>query len=145
MARNLTYVDKLPKCNFCGAEAYYDARTTSGPWAYMCEACFKTHGVGLGVGRGQRLEVKSAPLRECVIARVGQDAAKEDFVKAVTECAEKPLSVTMSTGQLEESVMEGLWYPTCPYCSAETPAEPDASSIYCQNCDKKFRIINPFF
>lgn len=145
MARDVTYIDKLPKCNFCGAEAHYDGRTTSGPWAYMCEADFKKHGVGLGVGRGQRLEVRSAPLRECVITKVGQESSKEDFVKAVSTCMEKPLSATMSMEQLEESVMEGLWYPTCPYCGADTSAEPDATSVYCQNCDKKFRIINPFF
>lgn len=31
----------------------YDAATTSGPWGWMCRACFVQHGVGLGVGRGQ--------------------------------------------------------------------------------------------
>lgn len=145
MAKGVTYIDKLPKCNFCEAEAHYDGRTTSGPWAYMCEADFQKYGVGLGVGRGQRLEVRSASLRECVTAKVGEKPSKEALVQAVTACAEKPLSVTMSMEQLEESVMDGLWYPTCPYCGAETSAEPDASAISCQSCDKKFRIINPYF
>lgn len=36
-------------------EALYDGKTTGGPWAYMCQECFDEHGVGLGIGRGQRL------------------------------------------------------------------------------------------
>ena len=30
-----------------------DGKTKGGPWAVMCEDCFKVHGVGLGVGKGQ--------------------------------------------------------------------------------------------
>lgn len=36
-------------------EAVYDGKTKEGPWAFMCEKCFKEHGVGLGTGRGQKL------------------------------------------------------------------------------------------
>jgi hypothetical protein len=35
--------------------AAYDGKTRMGPWGYMCEECFEKFGVGLGVGRGQRL------------------------------------------------------------------------------------------
>ena len=35
--------------------ALYDGKTKDGPWAYMCEDHFKSHGVGLGTGRGQKL------------------------------------------------------------------------------------------
>lgn len=50
-------------CHFCGGIAYYDGKTVVqgnysmifGPWAYMCEHCFAHHGVGLGVGKGQKL------------------------------------------------------------------------------------------
>jgi len=37
--------------------AAYDGKTNlrGGQWAYMCEACFKVHGIGLGTGLGQRL------------------------------------------------------------------------------------------
>jgi hypothetical protein len=38
--------------------AQYDGKTIGGQWAFMCEDCFMSHGVGLGVGRGQRLTVK---------------------------------------------------------------------------------------
>ncbi|MEM2174129.1 MAG: hypothetical protein QXI58_00690 [Candidatus Micrarchaeia archaeon] len=48
-------VDDLPLCNFCKKTAEYDARTIYGPWAYMCEDCFKKFGIGLGIGQGQKL------------------------------------------------------------------------------------------
>jgi len=45
------------KCDFCGKQItgkLYDARTTDGPWATMCEKCWKKHGTGqLGIGIGQ--------------------------------------------------------------------------------------------
>lgn len=53
-------VPKLPYCDFCNdqgkkVEANYDGKTILGPWANMCEEHFKSYGVGLGLGRGQRL------------------------------------------------------------------------------------------
>lgn len=51
-------VTTLPKCDICTAQtAQYDAMTNRGPWAYMCQGCFEDYGVGLGLGRGQKLEV----------------------------------------------------------------------------------------
>jgi hypothetical protein len=38
--------------------AAYDGKTTSGPWANMCQECFDELGVGLGTGLGQRLVVR---------------------------------------------------------------------------------------
>lgn len=46
-----------PTCDICGKPAEYDGRTIQGPWAYMCESCFNTHGVGLGTGIGQKIIV----------------------------------------------------------------------------------------
>ena len=48
-------VSNIPQCQFCSAPAAYDAKTHMGPWAYLCEKCFKWHGIGLGLGKGQRL------------------------------------------------------------------------------------------
>jgi len=47
-------------CNFCeeegrATEAKYDAKTRMGFWAYLCEEHFQTYGIGLGLGKGQRL------------------------------------------------------------------------------------------
>lgn len=49
------FVGQRPKCDYCGQPASYDGKTRGGPWAFMCEVDFQQHGVGLGLGRGQRL------------------------------------------------------------------------------------------
>lgn len=61
MAHTKVTVTELPPCDFCKqeghmTEAKYDGRTNLGPWAYMCERHFRIYGIGLGLGRGQRLE-----------------------------------------------------------------------------------------
>lgn len=49
-------VEVLPNCDVCGTTALYDAKTTFGPWAYLCESHFGTHTTGrLGMGFGQKL------------------------------------------------------------------------------------------
>lgn len=50
-------VETKPACDFCGSPADYDGKTNMGPWAYMCQGHFDTMGIGLGTGRGQKLEV----------------------------------------------------------------------------------------
>lgn len=61
------YVPELPPCDLHHLQrnttvpAKYDGKTRQGRWAYMCEACFAVHGVGLGLGRGQRLIVGTRP------------------------------------------------------------------------------------
>jgi hypothetical protein len=55
------FVVELPNCQFCSTwfdrdrPAEYDAKTTSGPWAYLCAQHFDQYGIGLGTGRGQQL------------------------------------------------------------------------------------------
>lgn len=51
-------VSSLPTCTFCDKQANYDAKTNLGPWANMCNYHFKIYGIGLGTGKGQRLELK---------------------------------------------------------------------------------------
>ena len=48
-------VSERSKCDFCKEEAKYDGRTFIGPWANMCELHFEEYGVGLGLGKGQKL------------------------------------------------------------------------------------------
>jgi len=53
-------VSKIPECNFCvefgnPKPAKYDGKTIFRVWAYMCEEHFKKYGIGLGLGKGQRL------------------------------------------------------------------------------------------
>ena len=60
-------VSKLPECDVCKNEnpdyppedAQYDGKTRYGTWGYMCERHFQTNGVGLGLGKGQRLTTKN--------------------------------------------------------------------------------------
>lgn len=53
----------LPMCDICAQNgkgtvpASYDARTKSGPWAFLCSTHFGLYGTGLGIGKGQRLVV----------------------------------------------------------------------------------------
>ena len=59
------YVAELPPCDICKHEgmltsastARYDGKTIFGPWANMCPEHFRSHGIGLGTGRGQELRV----------------------------------------------------------------------------------------
>lgn len=48
------------KCQTCEkkykAEAKYDGKTKIGPWAYMCEPCFSSYGIGLGLGKGHKIK-----------------------------------------------------------------------------------------
>jgi hypothetical protein len=56
-----TVVAARPNCDICKmnrqltTEATYDGKTIHGPWANMCQECMNSYGVGLGIGRGQRL------------------------------------------------------------------------------------------
>jgi hypothetical protein len=46
-------------CDMCGERLlsiFIDGRTRHGPWGILCPPCHTTHGVGLGVGRGQRYQ-----------------------------------------------------------------------------------------
>lgn len=54
----ITQVKELPKCDFCNKKAIVDGKTIMGPWANMCKEHFDLYGVGLGLGKGQKLEVE---------------------------------------------------------------------------------------
>jgi hypothetical protein len=55
------YVRTIPECSFClrmdgiHTPAMYDGKTTIGPWAFMCMKHMRQYGLGLGIGKGQRL------------------------------------------------------------------------------------------
>jgi len=52
-----TQVYSEKQCDFCDSKAEYDGKTKFGAWAYMCQTHFNQVGVGLGTGKGQKLEV----------------------------------------------------------------------------------------
>ena len=51
----LEVVRMIKFCDFCKEVAVYDGKTRMGPWAFMCEYHFMMNGIGLGLGKGQRL------------------------------------------------------------------------------------------
>lgn len=64
------WLSNFDKCDICsspikGDVAFFvDGKTNIGPWALMCPACFKKHGVGIGYGVGQKYDGKTAVLLE---------------------------------------------------------------------------------
>lgn len=43
-------------CDVCNKDwSLYDAKTKMGEWAYMCLHCYKIYGIGLGLGKGQKI------------------------------------------------------------------------------------------
>ncbi len=62
--RTTVEVESLPLCDFCGTEAHYDGKTILGPWGFMCDLHFASHGTGLGTGKGQRLIVRAMTTNE---------------------------------------------------------------------------------
>lgn len=48
----------LPACDMCSALGLRVVERGRGPWADMCLVHFEDFGVGLGLGRGQRLVVR---------------------------------------------------------------------------------------
>lgn len=51
-------------CDFCSERSFHttatvDGKTIMGPWANMCDLHFEEYGVGLGLGKGQRLIVQA--------------------------------------------------------------------------------------
>lgn len=58
-------VPALPMCDLCkhrlginNVTAHYDAKSVNGPWGFMCNEHFRSDGIRLGIGFGQRLILK---------------------------------------------------------------------------------------
>ena len=56
-------VAERPPCDFCKSDgtikpAMIDGKTKMGPWANMCNAHYRSYGIGLGLGKGQRLMIE---------------------------------------------------------------------------------------
>jgi len=49
-------------CDICGGQFrnhVFDIQTRDGRWAWACEECFKTHGIRLGTGFGQKYSTET--------------------------------------------------------------------------------------
>jgi len=114
-------VRELPKCDFCKMDgvdkpAEYDGKTYPGPWAYMCKEHFLEHGIGLGLGRGQKLEVQPK-----------LDTKKTKEIPIV----EIPLS------------LDDCCEVACPHCGETRTVEPDANYVVlCEGCGNKYEVVS---
>jgi hypothetical protein len=55
------YASEPEKCDLCyrsfaTMQIMYDAQTTLGAWANLCQTCFNRYGKGIGLGVGQRYQ-----------------------------------------------------------------------------------------
>lgn len=106
-------------CDFCGSVAAYDAPTHGGPWANMCEKCYRENGVGT--------------LGSKLVVRKGIKVSEEDKKK-------KNKIVMPTEKDMESACFDGLWYPKCPYCGCENACEPDGDSVWCSECEEKYQV-----
>ena len=57
----LKWIGLIPKyCDICKKPLkifFVDGRTKMGPWAIMCSSCHREHGVGIGIGKGQKYSI----------------------------------------------------------------------------------------
>lgn len=50
-------------CDICTKpikDTFIDGATRMGPWGILCPSCHKSHGVGLGIGKGQKYVKQSS-------------------------------------------------------------------------------------
>lgn len=62
-------ISEAKPCDFSDGDhgsAVVDGKTVFGPWANMCAPCFDNFGVGLGLGKGQRLVLIEHPTLKAV-------------------------------------------------------------------------------
>ena len=61
MAHQVFFINAPERCDVCDDsfdQTMYDARSAFGPWANMCEGCWKDAGSPLGTGRGQKYKLQ---------------------------------------------------------------------------------------
>lgn len=57
--------DVPPACQICNVpfhDVFIDGKTAFGPWAIMCSICHRDQGIGLGIGKGQKYDLKTKEL-----------------------------------------------------------------------------------
>jgi Zn finger protein HypA/HybF involved in hydrogenase expression len=110
-------VKVLPRCDFCGAPAKYDAPTKTGQWAYFCEQC---------AGRQSTPKHMSIGLEFVLVEE-----------KAIPKPVAQSLEATIISFDLDELIVK------CPTCGTEYPLEPDAEEGVCQVCDQMVTVRSP--
>lgn len=115
-------VNELPKCDFCKLEAYYDAPTFSGSWAYMCAACLAQNGRDIEIGFKFKKRIKKNPKEK-----------------------NKVLQGKILTS-MENMVFDSLMDVECPSCGELIRLECDFHGTFtCEGCNQKVKVINPLY
>ena len=50
--------------------------------------------------------------------------------------------IVVDETQLEEAISDGVMHLNCPKCGCALVAEPDADSVWCEECDESIDIVN---
>lgn len=109
-------VQQLHKCDICGEDAYYDCKTTQGPWANLCENHFREIGLPDGATKFKLPDAKNPP--------------------------EKKVLMGICLTDMEDAVFDGIVEWECPSCGDVRSMEPDAYCIVeCENCGQKYKVM----
>lgn len=117
-------VSKLPDCDICQSKGtgVYDAPTKQGPWANMCEACYKAHHNGtIGTRRVVKVVEKSDDPGKIAI---GIEDDSMEYLEDVL-------------------VGDGMREIECPECGSVRHVEPDADYTYDCECGVKVKVSDP--
>jgi len=110
--------DPLPKCDFCGNDAEYDAPTKMGPWANMCKEHYQMF---------SRSDAQN----------IGTRFVKRTYKVVVTPEKMKSVPVPLTLDSVAEV--------KCPYCGTYRSVEPDADYIVtCEGCGHKYKVFSMF-
>lgn len=117
-------VDTLPKCDFCGEDAAYDAPTIHGSWANMCFKCSLEKGgnVSIGTHFQKRVPTDKKPIKETILGIESKDISYwEDVLMDVIN------------REIE-----------CPTCGEIREVEPDATYLFtCNGCGQNIQTPQP--
>ena len=118
-------VTVLPKCDYCGADAKYDAPTLVGHWAYMCKVCSGHKSTPKAVAMGTEFVLKSQVVKSLDPKKViGLEPEDYDYWA----------SITMGNGDREIE---------CPTCRTTRTVEPDADYEYLCDCGATVKVPCP--
>lgn len=117
------FVEVLPKCDFCGEDAYCDCKSVMGGWANMCKKHYQEFGV------------KNMKITEFEL-RTPAKPKKNHVVKGIEDRSLERLQAVMFGSEDREII--------CPECNDARKVEPDAEYTYdCEGCGTRVRCPVP--
>lgn len=115
----------LPKCDYCGADAKYDAPTLIGRWAYMCKVCSSHKSTPKAVAIGTEFVLKSAVVKSL-------DPKKVEGLEASDTAYWEGVVINDKHRSIE-----------CPTCHINHDVEPDAEYEYLCECGDTVKVPCP--